>query len=380
MLFSTFLFEILKENELLSDRQMTYPSSNASTLHCDFAMTPLLHGGLLALPVLALTLAGLAHGQASTLSNSSFANSDTSLTFIYQNNLNASDDVNHVGAILLDPMSQVGGATKCAALSESLLPIATLDAHTGDFESALHYLAFAGLVQAGQQYYVEDAVLSVNFAPGGSLGFSTNRVENATKPLPVLCTQSSSQNGASNAQATASNELEIPSSGNTYVGFRNQKSFRFIGIPYADPFQRFEYSKVYSATGKTINATSYGADCAQAGDTGSSEDCLFLNIQTPYIPRVGSTEKLRPVMFSIHGGGFTGGNGGAGSGLDGGNMASREDIVSVELNYRLSTLGFLAVPGTDVKGNFGIGDQVTALEVGACCSQYSVFAAKLIKQ
>lgn len=44
-------------------------------------------------------------------------------------------------------------------------------------------------------------------------------------------------------------------------------------------------------------------------------------------------------------------------------MASREDIVSVQINYRLSTLGFLAVPGTGVKGNLGIGDQITALEV-----------------
>jgi hypothetical protein len=34
----------------------------------------------------------------------------------------------------------------------------------------------------------------------------------------------------------------------------------------------------------------------------------------------------------------------------------------VEINYRLSTLGFLAIPGTDIKGNFGIGDQITALE------------------
>lgn len=352
-------------------------SSNASTLYRNFAMAPLLGGGLTALSALAMTFAGRTHGQASPFSNSSFSNSDTSLTFIYQNNLNASDDVNHVGAILLDPMLQVDGVSTCAALGESLLPIASLDTHGDDFESSLGYLAFAGLVQAGQQYYVEDAVLSVNFALGGSLGFSTNRDENATQPLPVLCTQSSTQNGASNAQATASNELKIPSAGNTYVGFRNQKSFRFVGIPYADPFQRFEYSEVYSATGQTINATKYGADCVQAGDATSSEDCLFLNVQTPYIPRVGSTENLRPVMFSIHGGGFTGGNGGAGSGLDGGNMASREDIVSVELNYRLSTIGFLAVPGTNVTGNFGIGDQVTALEVSTRDSGQSVFTARL---
>lgn len=331
-------------------------------------MAPLFNGGLLAL--LSATLVGVVCGQAPTVANSSFSNSDTSLTFIYQNNLNASDDVNHVGAILLDPMLQSEGRAKCAALGETLLPIAALDLHGDDLESAFGYLAFAGIVSAGQQYYIQDAVLSVNFALGGSLGFSTDRNENATEPLPVLCTQSSTQNGATNAVATASNELRIPSAGNTYVGFRNQKSFRFIGIPYADPFERFEYSQVYSATGQTITATKYGADCSQAGDTNSSEDCLFLNIQTPYIPKAGSTEKLRPVMFNIHGGGFTGGNGGAGSGLDGGNMASREDIVSVELNYRLSTIGFLAVPGTDVKGNYGIGDQVTALEVSECDSNH----------
>lgn len=343
------------------DRQMANANSNATHRFFDLGMASLLDSAFLALSALTMTFAGLT--QAAPFANSSFSNSDTSLTFVYQNNLNASDDSTHVGAILLDPATQNTGAAQCAALGESLLPILTLEAHTDDFEYSLAYLAYAGLVHAGQQYYVEDAVLSVNFASGQSLGFSTSRNENGTQALPVLCTQSSAQNGATNAQATVSNEIRIPSAGNTYVGFRNQKSFRFIGIPYANAFQRFEYSTVYNATGQTINATKYGADCSQAGDSTSSEDCLFLNVQTPYIPKVGSPGKLRPVMFSIHGGGFTGGNGGGSSGLDGGNMASREDIVSVELNYRLSTIGFFAVPGTDVRGNFGIGDQVTALEV-----------------
>jgi carboxylesterase type B len=34
----------------------------------------------------------------------------------------------------------------------------------------------------------------------------------------------------------------------------------------------------------------------------------------------------------------------------------------VNVNYRLSTLGFLAIPGTAIKGNFGIGDQINALK------------------
>ena len=33
----------------------------------------------------------------------------------------------------------------------------------------------------------------------------------------------------------------------------------------------------------------------------------------------------------------------------------------MQFNYRLSTLGFLAIPGTNIRGNFGIGDQITAL-------------------
>jgi carboxylesterase type B len=67
-------------------------------------------------------------------------------------------------------------------------------------------------------------------------------------------------------------------------------------------------------------------------------------------------------MFWIHGGGFTGGSGGD-AGMDGGNLATREDILLVSINYRLSTLGFLAVPDTPIAGNFGIADQILALEV-----------------
>jgi carboxylesterase type B len=87
-----------------------------------------------------------------------------------------------------------------------------------------------------------------------------------------------------------------------------------------------------------------------------------LNIQTPYIPKAGSNKDLRPVLFWIHGGGFEGGTG-ADRVSDGGHLASREDIVVVSFNYRLGTLGFLAIPGTDIRGNYGIADQIVALDV-----------------
>lgn len=43
-------------------------------------------------------------------------------------------------------------------------------------------------------------------------------------------------------------------------------------------------------------------------------------------------------------------------------MASREDIVVVTINYRLTTLGILAIPRTNITGNYGIQDQITALQ------------------
>ena len=71
-------------------------------------------------------------------------------------------------------------------------------------------------------------------------------------------------------------------------------------------------------------------------------------------------EQLKPVMLWIHGGGFHAGTG-SDPNFDGGNMASRGDVVVVTINYRLGTLGFLALDDGVTNGNYGLADQVTAL-------------------
>jgi hypothetical protein len=203
--------------------------------------------------------------------------------------------VNHVGAILLDPTQQSKAAAACSAIGESLLPKATLQAHSSDFLRQLSYQAYAGRAPPLNAYYIQNGVVGVaeNL---GDLTFPKLPIDIA---LPVLCTQSSQQSQPGTAVATATNTLAVPAAGNTYVGFRNQKSFRFLGIRYAEPPTRFEYSTPYTQTGQTVQATAYGNSCAQGGY--GSEDCLFLNIQTPYIPKAGSTAHLRKVMFWIHG-------------------------------------------------------------------------------
>lgn len=280
------------------------------------------------------------------------SNANSSLTLIYQNNLNVTDDENHIGAIILDPVPQASAAAACATVNEKLLSKAALQQHQDDFNDALSYQDYAKYDDSEAGYHIDGGVVSV----GNRVSFAST--SGSHKSLPVLCTQSAN-NGSSQAGPVNGSQITVAAADNTFVGYRNQKSFRFLGIPYADTPKRFEYTSTYSKKGQTLQATAYGSDCAQGGS--GSEDCLFLNIQTPYIPKAGSKKELRPVLFWIHGGGFTGGTG-KDPLFDGGNLASKEDLVVVTINYRLSTLGFLAIPDTDIKGNFGIADQVLAID------------------
>ena len=290
--------------------------------------------------------------------------SNTSLQLIYQNNLKASDDINHVGAIVLDPMLRTSAARACASFGETLMTKNKLDAQFEDFVHALAYQTFAGYARLSQHYFIDKGVVALS---ENSDQLTFPRVSAGNAPLPVLCTQSSGAEQPANSTANAANTIAVSTAGNSYTGYRNKKSFRFLGIPYANTPARFQYSQPYSPRGQNIQATAYGPQCAQTSS--GSEACHFLNIQTPFIPRAGSRMHLRPVMFWIHGGGFTGGTG-ADPLSDGGNLASREDIVVVKINYRLSTLGFLAIPGTNITGNYGIEDQIVALKVGFRHTEY----------
>ena len=64
-----------------------------------------------------------------------------------------------------------------------------------------------------------------------------------------------------------------------------------------------------------------------------------------------------PVMVWFHGGGFYYGSGNGYLGVFSGYGA-----VVVTVNYRLGLLGYLNIPGSEIKGNYGMLDQVAALK------------------
>ena len=94
-----------------------------------------------------------------------------------------------------------------------------------------------------------------------------------------------------------------------------------------------------------------------------SEDCLRINVFTPAM----NDGKKRPVLFWIHGGGFTEGNGIEQDGYNGENFARFGDVVFCSINHRLGPLGFCNLAGVGgekfaASGNVGMMDIVAALE------------------
>ena len=92
-----------------------------------------------------------------------------------------------------------------------------------------------------------------------------------------------------------------------------------------------------------------------------SEDCLFLNIFTPDTAKEGDK---RPVLFYIHGGGFTGGCGHE-KHFDEPIWATK-GVIGVTINYRLGPMGFVCLPElaeeAGFTGNYGLFDQLTAMQ------------------
>jgi para-nitrobenzyl esterase len=99
--------------------------------------------------------------------------------------------------------------------------------------------------------------------------------------------------------ATATPVLVVPTQSGNVQGFvQNDLARAFLGIPFADPPQRFGVAAPATPWNGVRNATAFPKPCIQSATLGV-EDCLYLNVFTPKNATAG--DKL-PVMVWIHGG------------------------------------------------------------------------------
>jgi para-nitrobenzyl esterase len=172
-------------------------------------------------------------------------------------------------------------------------------------------------------------------------------------------------------------------SGDVVGGEGRYGSQAWLGIPYAKApvgDLRWRAPQPLEPWTGLREALAFGEPCAQytspfAGVEGKpgaqvgSEDCLTLAVWTPpFAPgQVPAGDARLPVMVWIHGGGNTIGTA---SFYDGGNLAARQGVVVVAVQYRLGPFGWMrhaglragATSDAERSGNFGTLDLVRSLE------------------
>lgn len=141
----------------------------------------------------------------------------------------------------------------------------------------------------------------------------------------------------------------------------------FLGVPFAKPpvgNLRFHHPQEPELWEGELLCDHFTLPCIQGIWIGEriemSEDCLYLNIFTP----AETPEERLPVMFWIHGGGFTGGR--ADDAGYKSETCNRLGAILVTVNYRCNVMGFFNLPEFEkmegVGGNLGLLDQIAALK------------------
>ena len=161
-------------------------------------------------------------------------------------------------------------------------------------------------------------------------------------------------------------------------GFVDGGVFTFKGVPYGQTTaegNRWLPAKPPTPWTDEYPALTYGANCPQTlhpwtsieqtflqdwDDGWQSEDMLKLNIWTPSL-----TGKL-PVMFYMHGGGYSFGSSYELPSHEGAQMARHHNVVQVSVNHRLNILGFFDVSeiggsAYEDSANVGMTDLIAAL-------------------
>ncbi|KAE8148082.1 Carboxylesterase family-domain-containing protein [Aspergillus avenaceus] len=297
-------------------------------------------------------------------------NSLGKLRVLNYNNLGPAN--NGTTAVLVyDELSNSKAQARCAAIGESLYPVESLtQAERSELHYQLAYLVYSGDVQPNTHFWVGSKDSSHECS-----AYSQRRKLAVSSPcgskLPVLCTSKTPPTTDRDNAIVGTSKVTVTAQNYTVTGYRDARSFRFLGVPFADPpvkELRFAPPKPYSGPKTNLDATKLADSCIQSesaygtlNNGGISEDCLYLNVYTPTLPPK-SNDNLtgRPVAVYFYGGAFTSGSASM-IDYDGGDFASRNDVVVVTVNYRVGALGWLTT-GNLTSGNYGTRDQILALK------------------
>ncbi|KAH0432915.1 alpha/beta-hydrolase, partial [Aureobasidium melanogenum] len=276
--------------------------------------------------------------------------------------------------LLSSPVTLSSALNACESLSESLWSPSVLP-FTAGLNNSLSYEVYSGRLASDQLMWITQSHSASQSkhsespahpgpphqAPQCQAMDVDGQIHQVScrEKLPSLCSQTAPASNITYADNSPAYQISQPVGSQKLIGYRDFLTFRFMGIRFAAEPERFTYSSVYEGTG-TNTALEPAPECLTLPNNGST-DCLFLNIWTTSLPGPSAKKELKPVMVYIYGGGFTTGSA-SNPTNDGGNLAARGDVVVVDIAYRLSTLGFLALDDGVHNGNYFLSDQIAGLE------------------
>ncbi|KAF8976383.1 hypothetical protein BGZ46_008314 [Entomortierella lignicola] len=293
--------------------------------------------------------------------------------------------------LLSTPKNYNDGANACDVFGDGVYSYTFGSPGASDLIKLLKHTAVAQAeVSAFSKFWVEaatkdtatnDATTNGRDSNCIALNKDTGKLESisCSTGLPIICKNSAPRRRLLIEDTTKHITVNTPVG--DILGWRDQNSYRFLGIPYGEapigdlrfaapvakaPFKQtwdaIRYKAICPQTTSSTNFTSISETFIINDGAPENEDCLHLNVYTPSLKDSGQAGL--PVMVYIHGGSFVTGSGGDAT-FDPGNMVSRGGVVSVTINYRLGMLGFIENDSvwsrSSVPGNQGIHDQILAL-------------------
>ena len=155
------------------------------------------------------------------------------------------------------------------------------------------------------------------------------------------------------------NTIYGPVNGSVISLSTNKTVIAYLGIPFAKA-ERFEYPVPPDKWTSTLQANKIDKICPQPSLPSRlplmNEDCLQLNV---YVPGNASGNSSLAVMLWIHGGGYIIGDT---IFYDGSVLATEGNVIVVTAAYRLGVFGFLSSNSDNLKGNYGMLDQIEAMK------------------
>lgn len=180
------------------------------------------------------------------------------VTILFENDGNWTAHGSRPSALFVNvPTDQATAADVCAAYNETLLPCDLF----AEFRNVFSYQKYLGAISSEQLFWSSCSQTS----PVTSTGAVADESPGIT--FAYLCTNSAPLVDKVDIDLSVFPRVNASYNGTTYEGLRDHMTFRFAGIPFAEPPTgnlRFKNAIALNPT-SYVNATKYRPACLQYG-------------------------------------------------------------------------------------------------------------------